>query len=184
MAGQLSSLMIRFQSHFPQLRGEFSELLTSQNKEHRLHIRQSLQRQLAPLDAGLLELARRPRLPGWSISISHCPSVGGWVALPGSNRVGLDIEELSRIQLPIVRRISEKSEIQCAPRPEFIWCAKEAFYKGLDSDQPQVISELGIGDWTQESDSSYSYIGRGPKPGKGRLSMEAGRIFAVCVVSI
>lgn len=184
MADPFSGLIARFRTHWPELQGAFSADWSAKSPDYRLRIRQSLQRHLAPSDLGILDLDRRPQLSEWSISISHCPTVGGWAALPRPSRVGVDMEEISRIKLPIIERISLTTEISAAPHPEFLWCAKEAFFKALDSEQPSVMTELQIGGWSQGPDQSYLYIGEGPKPGKGCLIAEKDRIISVCVVSI
>lgn len=73
-----------------------------------------------------------PRIPGISISISHCPVFGGFVFSPGKDiSLGLDIEKADRVSFRSVKYVSGFREIEETPEPSFLWVAKEAAFKSV-----------------------------------------------------
>lgn len=92
------------------------------------------------------DLARLPRSERFSISISHCPSWGGFAMCEESGVVlGFDLEEPGRVSESTVRRISNESELSLSPTPAYLWVAKEAAFKSLRGpQQPAVTSRIEI----------------------------------------
>lgn len=83
-------------------------------------------------------------------SVSHCPEEGGFIqySLP----VGFDIEITARVLKNTVQRISSLQEMEDAPSPASLWCAKEATFKALQGfTQPSVVSKISIGGWSRIS---------------------------------
>lgn len=83
-------------------------------------------------------------------SVSHCPDEGGFFqySLP----VGFDIEITGRVLKNLVQRISSLQEVEEAPCPASLWCAKEATFKALqDFNQPSVVSKINVGGWNKLS---------------------------------
>src|SRR5205085_2510007 len=102
-----------------------------------------------------------------SVSISHTTNFGGWIAVPRPAQIGWDVELAERIKMPIIQRVCSKEEIAEAPRPEFLWCAKESFYKALEDQQPPTIIDLSIAEWTSLAPDMWSFKGYGPRNGAG-----------------
>lgn len=102
-------------------------------------------------------------------SISHTQDLGGYVFLPMTesayaDAIGLDIEIISRVTDPIVKRICKtEQEFKNAPSAAALWCAKEAAFKALrGADQPQVISEIEISEWKTNSHfETFSFFSLG-----------------------
>lgn len=107
----------------------------------------------------LLELERRPYHPELHINISHCKDAGliGWALKP--LKIGVDVEQVERIQTHLIRRVSLPGEISEAPRPELLWSAKEAAFKSR-SDAVEVISSVEIFDWHALGDQTWSFKAR------------------------
>lgn len=124
-------LQAHFNNPFLQLdcRPEWSSL----NENHREHIKARLNQ------------------PGvQASSISHCPNLGGFVASHKPVRLGLDVEENSRVTKEILQRMFSKNEIDSCPEPIALWAAKEALFKALkDGGQPPVLSDLPELEWTK-----------------------------------
>jgi hypothetical protein len=77
-------------------------------------------------------------------SKSHCDDLGGFLALnPASpTGVGLDIEQESRIHLPVVKRVSSQAT---SDNFKSVWVALEASFKGLRGfKQPQTLSQIQV----------------------------------------
>ncbi len=88
-------------------------------------------------------------------SISHNQTLGGY---SGSNeKHGFDIELKSRISDAIILRVSTRTEVFESPDLKFLWCAKEAAFKGL-GDNTVIISDLNICDWVSQNKTGlWSY---------------------------
>lgn len=105
----------------------------------------------------ILDLSRPPRLAGWSLSISHCPTVGGFIALPSVRPIGLDLEIASRISPKVIHRIasfpSEKNHIsdielyrdrmRIEEAAASFWTAKEAAIKAFGNLDPESKPYFG-----------------------------------------
>lgn len=114
--------------------------------------------------SSLLNLQDRPRLPRYAISISHCPSAGGWAIQERATHLGLDIEVRSRVSSAIVGRLSTASELAEAPEPALLWVAKEAGFKAFQSHQPvRLTSQLQIMDWQKLAIERFEFRVRGPE---------------------
>jgi phosphopantetheinyl transferase (holo-ACP synthase) len=111
-------------------------------------------------------------------SISHTPGLGGFIA-SSTLRLGLDIERIGRLHLPVVKRICPaefQGEVFSRPPHNFakvlnpeqltmIWAAKESAFKSLRGEkQPKVISQVQITHWellgTESSGIRASFLFR------------------------
>ena len=86
-----------------------------------------------------------------SISIAHCPVMGGFVfSLDKNLSIGLDIELVNRVSHKVVRRIADEKEQKQAPDRVFLWTAKEASFKCLTWDKGVILpSHCRIFDWVK-----------------------------------
>jgi hypothetical protein len=108
----------------------------------------------------LRDLSRRPFSNQFSISISHCPSVGAFAICKRPATIGIDFEDESRIKEAAVARVSTAQELAETPSPALLWCAKEAAYKALPSGtQPPTISQILVTDWAKEERPSAQWPG-------------------------
>jgi hypothetical protein len=138
-----------------------SASITSETPDHRLYLRQALSQILRDdfglsAEAPLLDLSQRPRVPGYSLSLSHCP--GGSALLVGSDKffVGVDVEVTQRISTAVVGRIAQGREADEAPHPSFVFCSKEAAYKAFNSkDFQPPMPHLETRNW-HPVDSTWS----------------------------
>lgn len=115
-------------------------------------IRAALKRRLLEqgysLNQTILDLAQVPSSEQVSISISHCPLLGGFALVRKPIQVGLDVEQRDRIKPRIVKRVSTAEEVSNAPFLDFLWVAKESVFKAcLGICQPAVISDIRVFDW-------------------------------------
>ncbi len=132
-----------------------SDKYSSLEKNHRLNIRNKIIEMnadgLSSEDIfNLQNLNKLPRLKEKSVSISHCPSLGGFVT--SSQSVGFDIEEIPRIKADVIQRVSQDIEIKLAPQLVYLWPAKESAFKALSlhrNDKPVVVSDLRIQNWKE-----------------------------------
>ena len=94
-----------------------------------------------------------------SVSITHSPGGTGFAWIRHPSRVGIDMEKLSRISIPVIQRVSEPAEIGQAPNPLFIWSAKEAAFKSYwgTRNQPSLISEVIVSDWSKKTTLGFSF---------------------------
>jgi len=98
--------------------------------------------------ASLKDLDQVPSFKKIHVSISHGPDLGGFAI--SKKPMGFDLELIDRVKDTTVRRISKEAEMINAPTPAHLWVAKEATYKALKIySQPEVISELEIGAWSE-----------------------------------
>ncbi|MGE4130168.1 MAG: hypothetical protein AB7F86_00940 [Bdellovibrionales bacterium] len=124
----------------------------SRTEGYRQRVRDSISSSLTGLEsddlANLVQLEKVPVVRGWSLSITHCPSVGGWVAVPGSQPIGLDIEIQNRLTSNIVNRIASVKELANCPLSIYLFPAKEAVFKSLYGPrQPQIITQIEVNAW-------------------------------------
>lgn len=137
---------------WPELQFKIDEAWGSNRKDNRLALRKALS---LKLNEDLTELSRPPLPISGSASVSHCPSIGGFVFVPKPWSAGFDIEEKSRISEKVVSRIASPEETTTAPNRHCLWVAKEATFKSLmNKNQPRVLSEIMITGWTSENLSS------------------------------
>lgn len=158
----------------------------SENEGHREKIRLNLQNALAKAGAQDLELItdlkKAPRPANYSVSISHTKGFGAWLVCERPNRIGFDIENAARISKEICARVSSETEMQEAPRFEFLWCAKEAYYKALEKDQPAIITPLRISGWEKHKEGLYAFEGNHSHPSYGFVLELPPYILAACLI--
>lgn len=183
----MAGLLQRLKSLSPGLMGVLSDKFSSKSPQYRHQIRGSLASQLqnlTPLEKSeVLDLSRTPGLHNWSVSISHCQALGGWVAKSKPSHIGFDLEVKSRIEPKLVQRIATPKEISAAPDPSYIWCAKESYYKYLEKAQPVTFTELQITDWLRQADQTWTFSMNGAPQARGFLLIE-GDLLAALAVSI
>lgn len=196
MTSIFSHLLQTLNAQIGGLRGEGHPQWGSQASDHRDQIRQSIARNLPGLNrtdlSDLTDLQKPPRPDGWCVSISHTQNWGGWMAVRRPVQIGWDVELKARIRVSVVERVSSKKELGDAPRPEFLWCCKEAFFKALEDDQPQTIPELTIADWQSQPILSLStdrvdgelwtWKGLGPRNGNGLVLSHGPWLIAVSYI--
>lgn len=91
-------------------------------------------------------------------SISHTNTLGGFALTQDPIQLGFDLEISDRVRPEIIRRMSTQKEVDEAPSPAHLWCAKEAVFKALvGATQPQIISELHIGNWQKTESQIETY---------------------------
>lgn len=100
-----------------------------------------------------------PRIPGVSISISHCPILGGFIFSHDKNiSLGLDVEKMDRVSLQLVQRVSDFDEVNEAPEVSFLWVAKEAAFKCIPSgEQKHFLRDLFIFQWEEMEEGVYNF---------------------------
>ncbi|MBX3020740.1 MAG: 4'-phosphopantetheinyl transferase superfamily protein [Bdellovibrionales bacterium] len=186
----MASGLRRIAEKIPGLKYKSEAAWGAHGPQSRLLIRQSLVEALEPASEDretLLNLHKRPRVNGWSISISHATSEGGWVALADAPHaigdrhpvsVGLDIETAARITQGVIERMCTASEIAAAPQVAYLWAAKEAAYKSIpDGSQPQVLSAVSILTWQPDGPGVYRFTAS--VPGYGWLYDSGSTHYAV-----
>src|SRR5438132_929955 len=146
MAYNVQRLSHRIKEFEPKILSGFSEEFGSNRSDHRKKIRSAVHDALGVLSeperGKLLNLDEVPDLEEWSISISHCAALGGWIAAPLPLKIGLDIEIKRRIHDKLIKRIAMGDELANIPDPAFLWCAKESYFKALAKDQPVAVTQL------------------------------------------
>ena len=106
--------------------------------------------------AQLSDLQVVPKASQGHFSISHNEKIGGfsYSELPH----GFDAEVKKRISRAIIERTSTVAEIKDAPDLSFLWVAKEAAFKALDSstlDRPRqlIMTDLICTEWQSHPDT-------------------------------
>jgi hypothetical protein len=97
-------------------------------------------------------------------------------------QVGWDVERADRIQIKTVERVCSAEEVAAAPEVGFLWCAKEAFFKALEDEQPLILSALTITGWEAVGVSMWRWQGLGPRNTSGILLHEAPWLLAGAVI--
>jgi phosphopantetheinyl transferase (holo-ACP synthase) len=137
--------------------------LEETNSDHRLLLREIMADQIHAegfeKPEHFLDLSRRPQHSELSVSISHTfhKSAFAWVAKPLT--VGIDIELINRIQLPIIERVCSEKEMSSSPTPQFLWSAKESVFKAIDP-QATVLSQIEIYNWHPVDENTYTFQAR------------------------
>lgn len=133
---------------------------SSMHEEYRKKIRTELYKKTK--DSTFLNLEETPGIDFKSekflISISHCKSLGGY-ALHLKDNIGFDIEEVGRIKLEVVNRISteEDRSFFTDENNKFLWVIKEAAFK-LMSGSGDVMSEVQIQSLDKVGERSYAGV--------------------------
>lgn len=105
-------------------------------------------------------------------SLSHCRSAGGFASIHHSDlQVGFDIEETARAAADTVARISTPKEMELAPSPAALWCAKESLFKSLRGpSQPRVTSAIIVDHWIQSKSSGFWEFKSSTHHNQGRVA--------------
>jgi 4'-phosphopantetheinyl transferase EntD len=187
MADAFSQLLSALRPLAIGLKGDSRPEWGAHSSGSRNRLRQALAHALAPLSAddqrALADLNDPPRPSNWSISISHTHDYGGWMAVPRPAQVGWDVELSARIKRETIGRVCSAQELLDAPEAAFLWCAKEAFFKALEDEQPLSISQLTIGQWRADGVSLWRWHGLGPRNGEGILIRDGDWLMAASVIA-
>ena len=109
----------------------------------------------------LLKPGKNLKNPLAAISISHCPSLGGFIfSFDKGFFLGLDVELAYRLTDKLLSRISTKEELKMAPGAAFLWTAKEAGFKcasSLEKATKLLISQCLISQWQRIEPESYCF---------------------------
>jgi phosphopantetheinyl transferase (holo-ACP synthase) len=135
----------------------------------RLAIRKALMKRLAHFQKqdtwifsseakALLDLNLRPHVSFASISISHCPYLGGFVFSLGAQEIGFDIEVISRLEDNLaIKRVSSPKELSIlsdrsltrTQLGSLLWSAKESSFKALTLSEVTTLSGIETHDWSE-----------------------------------
>ncbi len=99
----------------------------------------------------LANLKIRPRVPGWAISVSHCATLGGFLATKSADDVGIDFENQHRVSEPLAMRVAsfpdEKNVLEtlrdAGASWALFWVAKEAAIKAFGNRFPHEAPHFG-----------------------------------------
>lgn len=159
----------------------FIENLGSEQTDHRLQLRALFAEQLAVSGfsppQNITTLDKPLTHSELHLSLSHTVDASGIAWVKNSLRVGVDVEQLQRLQPHIIERVSLLAERTNAPDIRYLWPAKEASFKAL-SPRCQVISDIEIHSWNVLSPTISAF--------KARLSSSDQRIDGsglVCLIS-
>jgi phosphopantetheinyl transferase (holo-ACP synthase) len=152
MAHDVSGLIFILSTKLPKLTFELSPQFASNAPDFRSRLRAHLHNRLQ--QPQLLDLSQIPRLDHGFVSISHCPSLGGYVL--SKDPIGFDIEETSRVEQRFVDRMSHPND-HSGPSPAALWCAKESAFKALADQQPSVIAQISVNNWKTVDQNFFSF---------------------------
>lgn len=175
MAQGFSTLIKEVHKVLPTARGEGQALWNAKVIDHREQIRDSIRASLG--DSGLSKSPPRPL--DWSVSISHSSVFGGWLAVPRPHRIGFDVELSGRIQPRIIERVCSRQEMAECPNPAFLWCAKESYFKALEHEQPETITQLTVTNWTVLGAGVFTF--QPEKNISGILVEDTGIYYCACL---
>lgn len=148
--------------HCPELQLVLSADFSSARPGYRTRIREALSARVSNAAIDLLDLARVPTHPDYSISITHGRALGGFTLAPLPFWIGFDIEEIERVSAAVASRVQAPGD-QPAPSPAHLWVAKEAVFKCLFlGHQPVTSMQIAIQGWTPISDKNYLFRARVP----------------------
>ncbi|MBC7458222.1 MAG: hypothetical protein H7235_08095 [Bdellovibrionaceae bacterium] len=150
----VSSIKAQFKIKFLAL--HVSARFSSAQNDARPQIRHDIVQNYSPLlssseKRAILVLDSLPVVENLFFSISHNKSVGGYAAC--DQRVGFDMEEVTRLNLETVNRVCTPAEIAACPDFKLLWSAKEPTLKTLK--QLLVMSDIQILNWKQENGLFY-----------------------------
>lgn len=123
---------------------------SSAEADARPQIRQDIVANYSPLlssseKRAILNLDSLPVVENLFFSISHNKSSGGYAAC--DQKIGFDMEEVSRITAETVGRVCSASELAASPDFKLLWSAKESSIKSLK--QPLVMSDIEVLSWLE-----------------------------------
>lgn len=129
---------------------------------HRENIRKHIVQTYSPLlstweKKAILDLVSLPVGENLFFSISHTKSIGGYAA--SDQRIGFDVEEVSRLTLETVSRISSADEVKACPDFKFLWSTKEALVKlaGASQKVTYLMYDFQLSDWQQIADQTWTF---------------------------
>lgn len=124
----------------------------------------------------LLTPGTRPNCSFATISVSHCPVLGGFVfSFNQKITLGLDMEQSHRVNEQLMGRLSKTEELQKAPDPSLLWAAKEAAFKCLTPEQNRLIKHISITKWKKITLDNYHFYFQV----KGQKTKGCGAAFLV-----
>jgi hypothetical protein len=156
MAYDIPGLITQIKRFEPKAIARMSEDFSSLHQDHREKIRKSIADTLKT-GSSIMDLGELPKLKDWSVSISHCHGLGGWVAVPRPLKVGFDLEVKSRINPKLIKRIAQEGELDGIPDPAFLWCAKESYFKALGDQQPTAVTQIRVDKWSKNPDGDWRF---------------------------
>ncbi len=188
MADGFQRIIQELRKHEPRLLAGQSAEWGAEQSSYRQKIRAGAEARLKEAGendvAAIKNLNAHPRPANWSLSISHTKGLGAWIASPRPVHAGLDIEVGDRISQAVIARVCGNQEIKSAPQPEFLWCAKEAYFKALENHQPPTIAQLEISRWKKLGENLYSFQGSKALHGEGFVLLSPPYIFGACLVRL
>ena len=107
----------------------------------------------------LLKPGNRPHLPDVAISLSHCPSLGGFIFSAAKNfSLGFDVEEASRVDRA-VEYLARVEEIGSSPSRALLWVAKEAAFKAVApvAGRRHLLGDILISRWKKKEEGGYGF---------------------------
>jgi hypothetical protein len=186
MADPFAQLIIHLRALEPGVRGQAGREWGADYPNYRRLIRASIAETFTDWrreDLTLLkDLAQPPRPHNHSVSIAHTRDFGGWLAVPRPARIGWDAEVKSRIHPRVIERVCQPAEIEQAPQTAYLWPAKEAFFKALEDEQPEVLHRLTVAEWNRLAPGAWTWKGLGGREGGGVLLDSGVWIFAACLI--
>lgn len=123
---------------------------------HRLKIREHILNHYAKGSDHILDLQLLPKTDQYYFSISHTKGLGGYVV--SAEPVGLDIENLSRLNSKLIERISNASERNLLLDPRWLWCIKEASFKVASLNQITEVQLVSIHESHFETNLTLGFV--------------------------
>lgn len=186
MANAFSRLIELTEKYLAPVDGRGSELWSARHQGSRGAIRESIKSAFSDWSRDdsetLLDLEHPPRPFKRSVSVSHTHDFGGWMAITRPAQIGWDIELKARIKDQVIERVCAKDELKYAPLKSLLWPAKEAFFKALEDEQPEVINQVTITDWKALTPGLWSFRGLGPRNGEGLVLDVEPWLLASCLI--
>lgn len=186
MADAFSRLIELTEKYLAPVDGRGSELWSARHPGSRAAIRESIKSTFNGWSGDdietVLDLEHPPRPFARSVSVSHTHDFGGWLAITRPAQIGWDIELKTRIKDHIIERVCAKDELSSVPLKPLLWPAKEAFFKALEDEQPEVIHQVTITDWKALIPGVWSFRGLGPRNGEGLVLDLEPWLLASCLI--
>ena len=151
----------------------------------RPQIRQNIVSLYSPLlssseKRALLNLNSPPVVENLFFSITHNKSIGGYAAC--DQKVGFDMEEVNRLSMDTISRVSSSLEIAACPDFRLLWSAKEAALK--TTKQLLVMSDIEVLSWLCIDNIFYFEANskKAPHKTKGAVFISNQNTMACCFV--
>ena len=162
-----------------------------QELKHRFSLREPPEENRTVLNKAfnsLLLPGEKPESHLATISISHCTGLGGFVFSFDKDRLlGLDIEEISRINPQLLNRVSTRKELKEVPFKPFLWVAKEAGVKCFNSNgKVHFLSQCLISKWQRIGEKIYCFdfnlADSENRKGQGTAFFTTYQVLALCSI--